>query len=171
MKDDIPTEADRDRFLALVERGGPHACWPYRGRWPFAASFGQVSPLAFAWRLGTGRPFPFDEVAYHRCGRPWCANPRHITTADPQTAGRERERIKREGPTCRVEVAPERETPTLTRLAPAVARRSLPPGACSYCGSERGGGSASACGARIACPVCSAPGWAELVATYGPASA
>jgi hypothetical protein len=171
MRDDTPTPHDVERFFAMVERAGPHACWRYTGTHPFVASFGRVSMLAMAWRIGRWDSFPQGEIAYHRCGRDWCANPRHIGTASRSEAAREVARIRREGPSCRVESTPDRAAPVLTLAAPAKTPRALPPGVCSYCGCSGGEGTATVCGASIACPVCSAPEWPALVEAYGAESA
>ncbi len=45
--------------------------------------------------------------------------------------------------------------------------RTKPVPVCSYCGCSGGKGTATVCGASIACPVCSAPEWPALVEAYG----
>jgi hypothetical protein len=53
----------------------------------------------------------------------------------------------------------------------AKAPKPKPVPTCSYCGTLGGNGTATVCGRPLRCPVCTAPGWADLVATYGAHSA
>lgn len=99
------TEDDRGRFYAHVKQPGRYACWAYDGPKVFWATHGPVTPGQAAFELG-GRVLPAGHVVYRKCGGHGCVNHAHLGSTTPPRAGREMARIKKEGPSCRVDGPP-----------------------------------------------------------------
>jgi hypothetical protein len=159
---------EKDSFWSTVDRRGSFACWPDMA---LVGSTNWRKRLTDAWEMATDKVVPKGHMVYRLCGTFGCLNPRHLGCASFDDARAAIALVREKGPQCRVESTPDRAAPMLTLAAPAKTPRTLPPGVCSYCGCSGGKGTATVCGASIACPVCSAPEWPALVEAYGAESA
>ena len=140
----VITIGQRLTFEANVSRGRDEDCWPFKGGDQVLVGGRRLRPQWLAAALARGRPLSPDETVRSKCETPHCCNPVHL-----------RVMLKVDAPYMALRPVPSK--------LPDRAEDAT----CSYCGARGGGGTAVVCGAPMACPVCTAPGWAELVARYG----